>query len=189
VNRKEANNVRKQVSQFKDYMAGVAKLKEDKVTSYGVDFSIVKTTYGELIEVFGQDESETATNRVRPNVVGWDKLTEKPKHYRPEARADVWANYRERADKFFELVRNDQDDNARHQNYWIAFNVLLIQEQAFYWSDSMERQVTLGTDQFNKVLEKILFTMFSDKVFTKVALPEGKVPTGKYDDYVKTEED
>jgi len=31
--------------------------------------------------------------------------------------------------------------------------------------------------------------MFSDKVFTKVALAEGKVPTGKYDEYVMTEED
>jgi hypothetical protein len=31
--------------------------------------------------------------------------------------------------------------------------------------------------------------MFADKVFTKVQLPEGKVPSGKYDDYVKTEED
>ena len=192
VSRREANAVRKSVSQFRDYMAGVAKLKEERVTSYGMDFSIVKTTYGELIEVFGKDEENnqiTNSGRVRPYVVGWDRLTEKPKHYRPEARADVWANYHEKTEKFFELVRNDQDDNARHQNYWIAFNVLLVQEQSLHWSDSMERQITLGVDQFNKVLEKILFKMFSDKVFNKVALPEGKVPTGKYDDYVKTEED
>jgi hypothetical protein len=171
VNRKEANNVRKSVSQFRDYINGVVKLKEEKMTHYGTEFGIVKTTYAELIEVFGQDE--TNNGKYRPNVQGWDKLK----------------NYRDKTTKFFDLVRNDQDDDARHQNYWIAFNVLLVQEQALYWSDSMERQVTLGTEQFNKVLEKILFTMFSDKVFNKVALPEGKVPSGKYDDYVKTEED
>jgi hypothetical protein len=185
VSRREANAVRKSVSQFRDYMAGVAKLKEERVTSYGMDFSIVKTTYGELIEVFGQDE--TNNGKYRPNVQGWDKLTEKPKYWQDKTLA--WQTYRERVEKFFELVRNDQDDNARHQNYWIAFNVLLVQEQSLHWSDSMERQITLGVDQFNKVLEKILFKMFSDKVFDKVALPEGKVPTGKYDDYVKTEED
>ena len=135
--------------------------------------------------MFGQDE--TNNGKYRPNVQGWDKLTEKPKYWQDKTLA--WQTYRERVEKFFELVRNDQDDNARHQNYWIAFNVLLVQEQSLHWSDSMERQITLGVDQFNKVLEKILFKMFSDKVFDKVALPEGKVPSGKYDDYVKTEED
>ena len=39
VNRREANNVRKSVSQFRDYMAGVAKLKEERVTSYGMSTS------------------------------------------------------------------------------------------------------------------------------------------------------
>jgi hypothetical protein len=47
----------------------------------------------------------------------------------------------------------------------------------------------LGTGEFTKFLDDILFTMFSDKVFVKVALPEGKVPTGKYDECVVTEED
>jgi hypothetical protein len=47
----------------------------------------------------------------------------------------------------------------------------------------------LGVGEFDKVLEKILFTMFADRVFVKVAMPEGKVPSGRYDDYVLTEED
>jgi len=101
----------------------------------------------------------------------------------------VWANYRQATAEFYDLVRNDQDDNARHQNYWIAYNILFVQEQSLYWRNDMDSQVTLGIDQFEKVLDKVLFTMFSDKVFTKVALAEGKVPTHKYADYVMTEED
>jgi hypothetical protein len=194
VNRKEANNVRKQVSMFKDYMAGVVKLKGEEITHnentyYEQRFSRVKTTYAELIEVFGKDEETQGDPRVRPNTDGWDKLSEKPKYYGGVNKDTAWQNYREKSEKFFDLVRNDQDDGARHQNYWIAFNVLMLQGQSLYWRENLDHPITLGMGQFEKVLDKILLTMFADKVFTKVALPEGKVPTGKYNDYVLTEED
>jgi hypothetical protein len=192
VSRKEANNVRKQVSMFKDYISGVIKLKgEDRVlhenTDFEVRFGVVKTTYAELIEVFGK--SEDAHGAGRPDVQGWDKLSTKPKYVTDGAKVEAWHNYRDKTTKFFDLVRNDQDDGARHQNYWIAFNVLVLQGQSLYWRDNMDFPVTLGVEHFNKVLEKILFTMFADKVFKRVALPEGKVPTGRYADYVLTEED
>jgi hypothetical protein len=191
VSRKGANDVRKTVSNFRDYLAGVIKLKaEERVVNEGTHyerrFDLVKTTYGELIEVFGKVQD--VNNGCRPDVDKW-KISHKPKYYRAEDKAEAWANYRQATAEFFDLVRNDQDDNARHQNYWIAYNILVVQEQSLYWRDNMESQVTLGTDQFEKVLDKILFTMFSDKVYKRVELPEGKVPTHKYADYVMTEED
>jgi hypothetical protein len=190
VNRKEANNVRKSVSEFGKYLNGVVKLKAEEVAGmWGREpFTVVRTTYGELIEVFGNEDTDGNEVRIRPDVDGW-KLLDKPKYYGGANKDEVWANYRERSDKFFDLVRNDQDDNARHQNYWIAFNILMVQGQSLYWQTDMDRQVTLGTASFDKFLEKILFKMFADKVFVRVPLPEGKVPTGKYDEYVVTEED
>jgi hypothetical protein len=192
VSRKEANNVRKSVSQFRDYINGVVKLKaEERVTNEGSRwehrFSVVKTTYGELIEMFGQQKDDS--NRVRPHTQGWENLDNKPKWFRPETRVEMWANYREKTQNFFELVKNDQCDNTRHQNYWIAFHILMVQGQSLWPRENLDTQLTLGVEHFDKVLEKILFKMFSDKVFTKVALPEGKVPTARYDEYVKTEED
>lgn len=194
VSRKEANAVRKTVSQFKDYLAGVVKLKtEEKVLNEGTYYehrlNLVKATYGELIEVFGKDDYDETDTRTRPKADGWGKISDKPKYYRPENKAEVWATYREATAEFYDLVRNDQDDNARHQNYWIAYNILMIQGQSLHWRDDMDYYITLGADQFDKALDRILFKMFSDKVYTKVALAEGKVPTGKYDDYVMTEED
>jgi hypothetical protein len=191
VSRKEANNVRKQVSMFKDYVSGVTKLKGTEVESmWGREpFTVVKTTYAELIEVFGKDDETQGDPRVRPNTDWWDKLSEKPKYYGGVNKDTAWQKYREKSEKFFDLVRNDQDDDARHQNYWIAFNVLMLQGQSLYWRENLDHPITLGVGQFEKVLDKILMTMFADKVFTKVQLPEGKVPTGKYDSYVKTEED
>jgi hypothetical protein len=190
VSRKEANNVRKSVSQFKDYINGVVKLKGEEVEGlWGREpFSVVRMTYADLIEVFGKEEAQMGA---RPNVDGWEKILGKPPTFvAGDTKADAWANYREKSERFFDLVRNDQDDNARHQNYWIAFNVLMLQGQAvLYYRDNMDYPITLGTDQLDKFLEKILFTMFADRVFVKVAMPEGKVPTGRYDDYVLTEED
>jgi hypothetical protein len=192
VNRKAANNVRKSVSQFKDYLAGVVKLKGEEVvhnegTPYEQRYTRVRVTYADLVEVFGKEED--AHGHGRPNASAWEKIIDKPKYFRPEHRAQAWANYRDKTERFFDLVRNDQDDNARHQNYWIAFNVLMVQGQSLWFRADMNMTVTLGADQFDKFLDTILFKMFSDKVFTKVALPEGRVPTGKYDEYVKTEED
>jgi len=189
VNRKEANNVRKQVSQFRDYLSGVVKLKEETVKQYGEEYGIVRTNYAELFEVFGMEYEANDSGRVRPNVDKWLGLETKPKFWRPEEKDATWQAYRDKTEKFFDLVKDDQDDNCRHQNYWIAFNILMVQEQQLWWRDNMDMSVTLGSDQFNKILDKTLFKMFSDRVFKRVALPEGKVPSGKYDDWVTTEED
>jgi hypothetical protein len=199
VNRKEANNVRKSVSQFRDYLAGVVKLKAEthtynEGTYYETTSTRVKASYTELIEVFGCEEERpihgvTQPKRFRPDVDAWDGLSSKPRYYHIDSKADMWAQYRDKTAKFFDLVRDDQDDNCRHQNYWLAFNVLFVQEQRLWWRDDVNCNVLVNVDAFEKHLDKILFTMFSDKVFKRVALAEGKVPTGKYESYVMSEED
>lgn len=195
VDRKEANAVRKLVSQFRDYLSGVVKLKaETLVQNFGPSFHmehhVVRVTYAEMVEVFGAEYADgTGTGRVRPRAGEWMQLGDKPKYYGGSHKDDVWANYREKTNNFYDLVRNDQDDNARFQNYWIAFNILMAQGQSLYFRDHLDHPMTLGVDEFEKHLDRILYKMFSDKVFKKVALAEGKVPTGKYDDYVLTEED
>ncbi len=191
VNRKEANNVRKLVSQFHDYMSGMVKLRAEPVQGYygTISHKAVQATYADLVEVFGELKQTGGSEYLRPNVDEWIGLAEKPKHCRPEHKVEKWAEYRERAQKFFDLVRNDQDDNARHQNYWIAFNILFVQEATMYWRANSDTKVSVNMAQFERYLYKTLFTLFADKVFAKVALAEGKVPSGRYDDYMLTEQD
>jgi len=190
VNRKEANNVRKLVSQFHDYMSGMIKLRAEKVEGvWGREgFSSVVTTYADLSAVFGEIRQTGGSEYVKPDVDKWIGLAEKPKHCPPEYKDKRWTDYRERARKFFDLVRNDQDDNARYQNYWIAFNILFVQEATMYWRANSDTKVSVNIAQFERYLYKTLFTLFADKVFTKVALAEGKVPSGRYDDYMLTED-
>ena len=191
INRKGANNVRRRVSQFKDYLSGVVKLKADHIVQNEGHpylerrFDVVKMTYAELIEVFGQQADINTNTRFRPNVDYWMNLDKKPAI--PHAEVN-WADYREITEKFYEIVRNDQDDNCRHQNYWLAFCILFALNNHLYWREDVNTWASLGTDMFETHLERVLFTMFSDEVFTRVQLPEGKVPTGKYDNYVRSEE-
>ena len=189
INRKEANNVRKSVSEFRDYLKGIVKLKTENVSGvYGRgSFSSVSTTYAELFEVFGREEMPVHSG-FRPDVKKWTGLAEKPEHCRPENKAEHWGKYRERALQFYDLVRNNQDDNVRHQNYWLAFNILFVQMDNLYWRTEEQVKVHMNADYFEKFLDKALLTMFSERVFEKVALAEGKVPSGKYDNYVLSEE-
>ena len=189
VNRKEANKVRKSVSQFRDYLAGIVKLKAEAVAGvYGRDgFSAVNMSYAELMEIFGKEEM-ASRGGFRPDIAKWAKLGEKPVYCSAGMREGQWQQYRERALQFYDLVKNNQDDNVRHQNYWLAFNILFVQIDNFYWRTDENIKMGVATHYFEKFLDKALLTMFAYKVFTKVALPDGKVPSGKYDNYVLEEE-
>lgn len=188
VNRKEANNVRKMCSTFRDYLRGVVKLKEEMVTQWGVEYGRVSMTFAELMEVFGTEERYN-DNRLFLKTDEWLRLTDKPNRYTkpsPDKHEAAWRDYRETAAKFLDLIKDDQDDNCRHQNYWLAFNILFVHKNYMTpcaKDHTNERNFTLGSHIFEKTLDEALFMMFADKVFKRVELPHDKVPTGKYDKY------
>ena len=193
INRKEANNVRKDVKQFRDYLQGMVKLMEDESVLYGQTYKRISRSYAELGEVFGlkrggpmQDDKVTVDRN------DWARLAEKPNNLYadPEMNKNEWALYNTMSDKFYELVKNEQDDNTRHQNYWIAFNILFTYRNYVYWVDESimhEKKLHLASEYLEKYLEDILFNRFSDRVFKMVELEKGKVPTGRYEKFVRSE--
>ncbi len=194
INRREANNVRKDVSQFRDYLKGMVKLMEDETMMYGQTYKRISRSYAELGEVFGY-RRELKESMVRVDINEWTRLAEKPQNYNThladnEANKTNWALYNMMSDKFYELVKNEQDENTRHQNYWIAFNILFAYQNYVYWIDentAHEKKLYLASEYLEKYLEEILFARFSDRVFKMVELEKGKVPTGRYDKYVRSE--
>jgi hypothetical protein len=196
INRKEANNVRKDVKQFRDYLQGMVKLMEDDTVMYGQTYKRITRTYAELGEVFGfKRERLLQEDKVAVDVNDWQRLAEKPQNYNThladnEANRTNWNKYNDASDKFYELVKNDQDENTRHQNYWIAFNILFAYQNYLYWIDEStmhEKKLHLSSEYLEKYLEEILFARFSDRVFKMVELEKGKVPTGRYDKFVRSE--
>lgn len=195
INRKEANNVRKDVKQFRDYLQGMVKLMEDESVMYGQTYKRVTRTYAELGEVFGFNQGgQLQNNQVIVDRGDWGRLAEKPQPRYGNDAAEMekkdWDKYNTMSDKFYELVKNDQDENTRHQNYWIAFNILFAYQNYFYWVPKEfihEKKIQLASEFLEKYLEEILFARFSDRVFKLVELEKGKVPTGRYDKYVRSE--
>lgn len=187
VNRKEANKVRRMCGTFRKYMLGIVSLKEDKVTQYGVEYGRVSFTFAELMEVFGAEDRYN-DGRLFLKTDGWACLTSKPTHYNqdPDRRKQMWAEYHAVSDKFLELIKDDQDDNCRYQNYWIAFCILFAHRNYLTPCTkdfTNERTFTLGSHLFEKQLDEALFYKFAEKVFKRVELPSDKVPSGKYDKY------
>ena len=193
INRKEANNVRRDVSEFRKYLNGMVKLMEDESVLYGQTYKRVTRTYAELGEVFGLKRGgPMQDNKVTVDRNDWARLAEKPNpnYTHAEQLKKDWDKYNAASDKFYELVKNDQDDNTRHQNYWIAFNILFAYRNYVYWVDESimhEKKLYLASEYLEKYLEEILFNRFSDRVFKLVELEKGKVPTGRYDKYVRSE--
>jgi hypothetical protein len=191
INRKEANNVRRDVSEFRKYLNGMVKLMEDESVMYGQTYKRIIRSYAELGEVFGLKRGGSMQDdKVTVELTEWRRLGEKPHYTDPELRKKEWAGYNDASDKFYELVKNDQDDNTRHQNYWIAFNILFAYRNYVYWIDentAHEKKLYLASEYLEKYLEEILFARFSDRVFKLVELEKGKVPTGRYDKFVRSE--
>ncbi len=189
INRKEANNVRRDVSEFRKYLNGMVKLMEDESVMYGQTYKRITRSYAELGEVFGYRYE--GLHKVTVDINEWRRLQEKPHpHFTPEQAASHWEAYNEASDKFYELVKNDQDENTRHQNYWIAFNILFAYQNYVYWIDESavhEKKLHLSSEYLEKYLEEILFARFSDRVFKMVELEKGKVPTGRYEKFVRSE--
>lgn len=187
VNRKEANKVRRMCGTFRKYMLGIVSLKEDKVTQYGVEYGRVSFTFAELMEVFGVEDRYN-DGRLFLKTDGWGCLTNKPNNHYQDAdnRRKAWDEYHAMSDKFLELIKDDQDDNCRYQNYWLALCILFAHRNYLTpcTKDNInERTFTLASQAFEKQLDEALFYKFAEKVFKRVKLLSDRVPTGKYDKY------
>lgn len=192
INRKGANNVRKRVSQFKNYLSGMMKLKEDVVahyqgTPYEQEHRTVMFNYTELAEVLGVSTAGLQANRAMPNIHQFENIC-KPEKWAAN-QSQVWERHDEQSKLFYELVRDDQDDNVRHQNYWIAFNTLVcLSSSNMYYVDRDsfdEKKIRVTPNKVMSKLEQFLFGFFSDEVFKYVELDDTEVSTGKYADYVR----
>ena len=194
VSRKGANAVRKRVSKFRDYLSGMLKLKGETITynqgtHYEHTTERVTFTYPELAEALGKkwhDAVKMNTDMMMPNVEQFACIF-KPQQWQSQ-NGGAWEKFEEQSAMFYELVRDDQDDNVRHQNYWIALCALVGLQGRLWYADEEDfdkRTVSADPNKVMSTLEKALFMRFSDEVFQEYQLDAGQVPRGKYADYVR----
>lgn len=173
VNRTAANNVRGRVKGFRDYFRGFISLREEIVpTRWRGDMVMIKVGVEELCDQLGTHQS--------PN--GATFITTDP-YYRIDQKGTD--RHLQKLDAFYNLVRNDQPEETRLANYYKAALGLLTGSRPMIPIDGVTTDVFEFESQgLIAYFDEVLFKYFSDEVFVLKDVPEGQVPSNKYDTWV-----
>ena len=162
LNKKKANAVRAQYSEFEKYLKGMVNLRTEQRE--------VKHYTGGRYEL--------------PPSVRFDK-TEFADMEVVAFRSDV------RTESFpVELMANDQPEESKHSNFYKAALeiVMAIRGGASVRLLANAADVHVQADSLLPKFREIVYRHHSDEVFEKVLLPVGKAASKKYDSWVKRKE-
>lgn len=173
VNRTAANNVRGRVKGFRDYLRGFISLREEIVPiRWRGDMAMIKVGVDELCDQLGIHQS--------PN--GATFITTDP-FYRIDQKGTD--RHLQKLDAFYNLIRNDQPEETRLANYYKAALGLLTGSRPMIPIDGITTDVFEFESQgLIAYFDEVLFKYFSDEVFVLKDVPEGQVPSNKYDTWV-----
>jgi len=158
LNKKKANAVRQQYSEFEKYLKGMVNLRTEQREA--------KNHYGGRYEL--------------PPSVRFDKAE--------FADMEVVAFRGDVRTKDFpvELMANDQPEENKHSNFYRAALeiAMAVRRGNLFGSDGVHVQADSLLPEFRE----IVYRHHSDEVFEKVLLPVGKAASKKYDSWVKRKE-
>lgn len=155
LNKKKANGVRQQYSEFEKYLKGMVNLRTEQREA--------KNHYGGRYELppsvtFGKAEfAEMAVERFAELIKGFP----------------------------VELMANDQPEESKHSNFYKATLKIVLalsggDSRRFAWVD-----IHAQADSILPKFREIVYIHHSDEVFEKVLLPVGKAASKKYDSWLK----
>lgn len=177
VSRAGANTVRRRVSQFRDYFKGFLGLRTEVHTGgWREGLPFIRFSTDELGNVLGWTEKSVWTDR-KIQVVNTGAF------YGLAERRN--SNFRVKADAFYELIRNDQPEETRTTNYYKAAVGLIAGVIPYAEPNGTKvHEFELYARNAVEYLDEVLFKTFADEVFVLKDVPDGKVPSTKYDDWV-----
>jgi hypothetical protein len=177
INRTGANEVRASVSEFRGYLKAFVNLREIEYTRWGDTHKIIELSVDELAETLGTYERHAHDPLNKYTCVD----------IRPYYQLHRKGNPIQQP--FFEQIKNDQPEEGKALNFYKAALGLFAGQR-----HSIAVKVPNGPDVegfsehetkgYMDILDEILFKLFATKVFVAKDVPEGKVPSGKYDDWV-----
>jgi hypothetical protein len=191
INRAQNNNVRRRYSEFIKYFKASINLRKTEIsTSYGYGSPVVdeaiEYTIGEAADVLGITLDSGAIRLSNK----WDTLYQKPvPSYRPQG----WNTYAQWIDQydtkcreFFDLIKNDQDEETKHANFYKAFVIIMATKghtsgynQPYRAEDlTVVKNVLLNTIKDN--FEKVIKMYFAKAILETVVLKDGAPPNKVY---------
>ena len=96
-------------------------------------------------------------------------------------RGDI--TYEDSTKAFFKLITS-----GAHDDFYKASLILFATVGGGQMSLVSARTIHTREDKVDDKLNEVLYKYHSDEVFDKVQMPEGKLPKGKYKNWVNNEE-
>ena len=160
LNKKKANNVRAQYSEFEKYLKGMVNLRTEQRES--------NTTY------------RGSTYILPPSIrIGKTEFTEmdvKGSDVRAKGRFPV------------ELMTSDQPEESKHSNFYKAALEIVLALRGGASLRFAGVDIHVQSDSILPKFREIVYIHHSDGVFEKVLLPVGKAASKKYDSWLKRKE-
>ena len=160
LNKKKANNVRAQYSEFEKYLKGMVNLRTEQRES--------NTTY------------RGSTYILPPSIrIGKTEFTEmdvKGSDVRTKGRFPV------------ELITSDQPEESKHSNFYKAALEIVLALRGGASLRFAGVDIHVQSDSILPKFREIVYIHHSDEVFEKVLLPVGKAASKKYDSWLKWKE-
>lgn len=176
MNRTGANNVRAKVSEFRGYFKGFLSLRGETIQRWGRDVKSVAIELKELVDLLGTHKRKDWRGDMTEciNVEPFYNLANKQ---RPE--------FRQKAEAFFELIRNDQPEEGKTHNFYkAAVGYFAGYRSSIELNSSISDTFYFDYDDALAGIDEIMFKLFSDEVFVLKDVQQGKAPSNKYDRWV-----
>jgi hypothetical protein len=177
LNRKASNNVRKRYAEFIDYLDGVSKLRRD------MDNDEITVSYAEYAEAFGEQEKKTYNGDDTYKCVDLTRYTNSIHKHLPIWRKNDYVSYEDAANAFLKLITS-----GAHDDFYKASLILFAVANGGNMELWPSRRVYAYSRSVSNKLNEVLYKYHSDEVFDRVELPEGKLPKGKYKNWVNNKE-
>ena len=196
INRTQNNNVRRRYSEFIKYFKASISLRKIRVevkpyfaTSESSYYEAVEYTIGEAADVVG------ITNDGIPRLSDkWNQMYQKPT---PTHRPQGWNTYVQWIDQyetkcreFFDLIKNDQDEDTKHENFYKAFVILMATNghtsgySQPYRADDLTVVKNVDTSTLRLNFEKVMKMYFAKTILETVVLKDGMPPNKVYTNWM-----
>ena len=111
VNRTAANNVRSRYSEFRKYFKGFLSLRTEVGHRWGHEVTMVRIGVQELVDLLGTTTRDS-----------WNKQKIECINVEPfySLANKQYPNFQQKAEVYYDLIRNDQDEEAKQANFYKA---------------------------------------------------------------------
>jgi len=194
INRLQNNNVRRRYSEFIKYFKASISLRKVQVEVRGYYAS--ETSYFEAIEYTIGEAADVLGTMLDSGVIRlsnkWDMMYQKPT---PNCRPQGWNTYAQWIDQydtkcreFFDLIKNDQDEETKHANFYKAFVILMAAHHNYSSRPHRAEDPTVvknvDTATLRTNFEKVVKMYFSKAILEAVVLKDGMPPNKVYTNWM-----